>query len=65
MTEKRVKCGNTYSLWELVVTGVIQGSVLGPIVFFLYISDTTTNSNTRRQQPQACRQIRLFGRSSQ
>jgi hypothetical protein len=37
--KQRVKCGNTYSLWELVVAGVIQGSVLGPIPFLLYISD--------------------------
>jgi ribonuclease P/MRP protein subunit RPP40 len=37
--KQRVKCGNTYSLWELVVAGVIQGSVLNPILFLLYISD--------------------------
>ncbi len=37
--KQRVKCGNTYSLWELVVAAVIQGSVLGPILFLLYISD--------------------------
>jgi hypothetical protein len=33
--KQRVKCGNTYSLWELVVVGVFQGSVLGPILLLL------------------------------
>jgi hypothetical protein len=52
--KQRVKCGNTYSLWELIVAGVIQGSLLGPILFLLHIlgineylpSMQTTSSRT-------------------
>jgi hypothetical protein len=37
--QQRVKCGNFASEWTDVEAGVIQGSVLGRILFILFISD--------------------------
>ena len=39
LTSQRVKCNGSLSVWELVLAGVIQGSVLGPILFLLFIID--------------------------
>jgi pterin-4a-carbinolamine dehydratase len=37
--KQRVKIGKTTTEWMPVVAGVIQGSVLGPILFLLFIAD--------------------------
>ena len=37
--KQRVKITNTYSTWEQIKIGVLQGSVLGPLLYNLCIND--------------------------
>ena len=42
---QRVKVGNNVSSWANINKGVPQGSILGPIVFNIYMNDIFTNIN--------------------
>ena len=39
LRKQRTKINHSYCSWEEVLCGVLQGSILSPILFYIFLSD--------------------------
>jgi len=35
----RVRINNKFSSWSYVISGILQGSILGPLLYIIFIND--------------------------
>ena len=58
--KQRVRVGNAYSDWAAVESGIPQGTVLGPFLFIVYISDMVKSEQYNSTIFSICGRYKIF-----